>query len=45
MPPEDYYIEVIRDCENKCGNLKRWGDRLEGRNICNECIEVEHDSR
>ena len=40
MPPEDYYIEVIRDCENKCGNLTE-----EGRNICNDCIEVEHDSR
>jgi len=27
-------------CENKCGNLTE-----EGRNICEDCIEVEDDSR
>ena len=27
-------------CENKCGNLT-----VEGRNICEDCIEVEYDSR
>ena len=38
MPPEDYYIDVIRDCENKCGNLT-----VEGRNICYDCIVSERD--
>ena len=28
------------ECENKCGNLTE-----EGRNICEDCIEVEYDSR
>ena len=27
-------------CENKCGYLT-----VEGRNICEDCIEVEDDSR
>jgi|TARA_R110000824_G_scaffold4247_4_gene20217 hypothetical protein len=33
------------ECDNKCGNNIGAIYYLDGRNICEECIEVENDSR